>query len=47
MEKYEGCRDKNVEIKRKVEKAKRMSNFKWGLDFDRSMRRIKRSFARR
>ena len=29
-------REKNVETKRKVEEAKRMSNFKWGQDFDRS-----------
>ena len=45
-----------MEAKRKVEEAKRMSNFKWGQDFDRSyeenkkkdrMRRIKRSFGRR
>ena len=27
MEKYERYRDKNVETKRKVEEAKRMSNF--------------------
>ena len=35
MEKYETYREKNVETKRKVEEAKRMSNFKWGQDFDR------------
>ena len=29
MEKYERYREKNVEIKQKVEEAKRMSNFKW------------------
>ena len=34
--KYERYREKNVEAKRKVEEAKRMSNFKWGQDFDRS-----------
>ena len=28
--------ERNVEAKRKVEEAKRMSNFKWGQDFDRS-----------
>ena len=33
-EKYERYREKNVEAKQKVEEAKRMSNFKWGLDFD-------------
>ena len=36
VEKYERYREKNVEAKRKVEEAKRMSNFKWGQDFDRS-----------
>ena len=36
MEKYERYREKNVETKRKVEEAKRMSNFKWGQDLDRS-----------
>ena len=35
VEKYERYREKNVEAKRKVEEAKRMSNFKWGQDFDR------------
>ena len=28
--------EKNVETKRKVEEAKRVSNFKWGQDFHRS-----------
>ena len=36
MEKYERYREKNVETKRKVVEAKRMSTFKWGQDFDRS-----------
>ena len=36
VEKYERYREKNVEAKRKVEEAKRMSNIKWGQDFDRS-----------
>ena len=36
VEKHERYREKNVEAKRKVEEAKRMSNFKWGQDFDRS-----------
>ena len=35
VEKYERYKEKNVEAKRKVEEAKRMSNFKWGQDFDR------------
>ena len=35
MEKYERYREKNVETKRKVKEAKRMSNLKWGQDFDR------------
>ena len=30
VEKYERYREKNVEAKRKVEEAKRMSDFKWG-----------------
>ena len=34
--KYERYKEKNVEAKRRVEEAKRMSNFKWGQDFDRS-----------
>ena len=36
VEKHERYRKKNVEAKRKVEEAKRMPNFKWGQDFDRS-----------
>ena len=35
MDKYGRYRGKNVETKRKVEEAKRMSNFKWRQDFDR------------
>ena len=44
MEKYERYREKNVETKRKVEEAKRMSNFKWGQDFDRSYQENKKKF---
>ena len=33
MEKYKRYRKKNVETKRKVEEAKRMSNFRWGTGF--------------
>ena len=44
MEKYEGYRGKNVEAKRKVDQAKRMSNFKWGQDFDRSYEENKERF---
>ena len=47
VEKYERYREKNVEAKRKVEEAKRMSNFKWGQDLVGRMRRIKRSFGRK
>ena len=36
LEKYIRYREKIVETKRKVEEAKRMSNFKWEQDFDRS-----------
>ena len=36
MEKYERYREKNVETRLKVEKAKRMLNFRWGQDFNRS-----------
>ena len=36
LEKYERYRERNLEAKQKVEEAKRMSNFKWGQDFDRS-----------
>ena len=44
VEKYERYREKNVEAKRKVEEAKRMSNFKWGQDFDRSYEVNKEKF---
>ena len=44
MEKYERYREKNMEIRRKVEEAKRMSNFKWGQDFDRSYQENKKKF---
>ena len=44
MEKYERYREKNVETKRKVEEAKRMSNFKWGQDFDRAYEENKKKF---
>ena len=44
VEKYERYREKNVETKRKVEEAKRMSNFKWGQDFDRSYEENKKKF---
>ena len=44
MEKYERYKEKNVETKRKVEEAKRMSNFKWGQDFDRSYEENKKMF---
>ena len=33
-----------MEAKRKVEEAKRMSNFKWGQDFDRSYEENKKKF---
>ena len=33
-----------MEAKRKVEEAKRMSNFKWGQDFDRSHEENKKKF---
>ena len=33
-----------MEVKRKVEEAKRMSNFKWGQDFDRSYEENKNKF---
>ena len=41
---YERYREKNVETKRKVEEVKRMSNFKWGQDFDRSNEENKKKF---
>ena len=44
LEKYERYREKNVETKQKVEEAKRMSNFKWGQDFDRSYEENKKKF---
>ena len=44
VEKYERYKEKNVETKRKVEEAKRMSNFKWGQDFDRSYEENKKKF---
>ena len=44
VEKYERYREKNVEAKRKMEEAKRMSNFKWGQDFDRSYEENKKNF---
>ena len=44
MEKYEKYREKNVETKPKVEEAKRMSNFKWRQDFDRSYEENKKKF---
>ena len=36
--------EKNVEAKREVEEAKRMSNFKWGQDFDRLYEENKKKF---
>ena len=44
VEKHERYREKNVEAKQKVEEAKRMSNFKWGQDFDRSYAENKKKF---
>ena len=44
MEKYERYREKNVETKRKVEEAKRMSKFKWRQDFGRSYEENKKKF---
>ena len=44
MEKYERYREKNVKTKRKVEEAERMSNFKWGQDFDRSYEENRKKF---
>ena len=46
MKKYERYREKNVETKQKAEEVKRMSDFRWGQDFNRCMRRIKRSKER-
>ena len=45
MEKYERYGKKNVETKRKVEEAKRMSNFGWGQDFNRSYQENKKKFG--
>ena len=44
VEKYERYREKNVEAKQKVEEAKRVSNFKWGQDFDRLYEENKKKF---
>ena len=44
VEKYERYRKKNVETKRKVEEAMRMSNFKWVQNFDRSYEENKKKF---
>ena len=44
VDKYERYREKNVEAKCKVEEAKRMSNFKWGQDFDRSYEENNKKF---
>ena len=44
VEKYERYREKNMEAKRKVEEAKRVSNFKWGQDFDRLYEENKKKF---
>ena len=46
MEKYERYREKNVETKRNVKEAKRMSNFRWGQILIGRMRRIK-SFGKK
>ena len=46
MEKYERYREQNVETKRKMEEAKRMSNLKWGQDFDRLYQENKKKFWR-
>ena len=44
IEKYERYREKNVETKRKVEEVKRMSNFQWGQDLDRSYEENRKKF---
>ena len=44
MEKYERYREKNSETKRKVEEVKRVSNFRWGQDFNRSYEENKKKF---
>ena len=38
-------REKIVEAKRKVKEAKRISNFKWGQDFDRSYEENKKKLS--
>ena len=40
-------REKIVETKRKVEEAKRVSNFRWGQDFKRSYEEKKRSLGKK
>ena len=42
--KYKRYREKNVEAKRKVEEAKRVSNFRWGQDFNRLYEENKKKF---
>ena len=44
MEKHERYREKNVETKRKVEEVKRMSNFRWGKDLNKSYEENKKKF---
>ena len=44
MEKYKRYREKNVETKQKVEEAKRVSNFRWGRDFNRLYEENKKKF---
>ena len=44
MEKYERYIEKNMETKRRVEEAKRMSNSRWGQDFNRSYEKNKKKF---
>ena len=46
VDKYERYREKNVETKRNVKEAKRMSNFRWGQILIGRMRRIK-SFGKK
>ena len=47
MEKYERYREKNVETEWKVEEVKRMSNFRWGQDFNRSYEENKKEVLER
>ena len=47
MEKYERYREKNVETKWKVEEAKRMLNFRWGQDFNRSYEKNRKKVLER